>query len=101
MDGGEDLSIKNTINSIVSRQRRLNLNLSELIEMVQEDPTIWEFSESLKEEVDKKMLITIRWLRKELPRKARPSKKQGSLRLTKSTPCCNWKTRPSKKCYTR
>lgn len=54
MDGGEDLSIKNTINSIVSRQRRLNLNLSELIEMVQEDPTIWEFSESLKEEVDKK-----------------------------------------------
>ena len=34
MDGGEDLSIKNTINSIVSRQRRLNLNLSELIEMV-------------------------------------------------------------------
>ena len=54
MDGGEDLSIKNTINSIVSRQRRLNLNLSELIEMIQKDPAIWEFSQLLKEEVDKK-----------------------------------------------
>lgn len=36
----------------------------------------------------KKMLITIRWLRKELLRKTRPSKKQGIIRLTKSTPCC-------------
>lgn len=54
MDCGEDLSLKNTINSIVSRQRRLNLNLSELVETVQEDPTIWECSEALKEEMDKK-----------------------------------------------
>jgi hypothetical protein len=54
MDSGESLSIKNTINTIVTKQRRLNLNLSELIEMVQEEPSMWAFSEALKEEIDTK-----------------------------------------------
>ena len=54
MDDGEDLSIKNTINSIASIQRRLCLDLSELIEITQKDHNIWEFSESIKEGIDKK-----------------------------------------------
>ena len=37
IDASEDLSIKNLINSIVSRQKIPNLYLSELIEMVQDD----------------------------------------------------------------
>lgn len=45
---------KNTINSIASRQRRLDLNLSGIIELVKEDLIIWKFSESLKGEMDNK-----------------------------------------------
>lgn len=54
MDSGESLSVKNTINTIATKQRRLNLNLSELVEMVQEEPSMWAFSEALKEEIDTK-----------------------------------------------
>lgn len=48
IDGYKDLSLKNIINSIASRQRRLDLNISDFNEIVHEDPIIWEFSELLK-----------------------------------------------------
>ena len=83
MDGGEDLSIKNTINSIVSRQRRLNLNLSELIEMVKQDPAIWEFSQLLKEEVDKKDAYYNSLVEKRAAKKGKAKQEAGEPEIDK------------------
>ena len=52
--GGQDLSLKDFIYSIVNKQMCLDLNLSELIEMVKGDQTIWKFNESSKQEKGKK-----------------------------------------------
>ena len=54
MDCGKDQRLTNTFNSIKSIQNRLNPNLSGLIELIKEDPIIWEFSESLKGEMNTK-----------------------------------------------
>lgn len=83
MDSGESLSVKNTINTIVTKQRRLNLNLSELVEMVQEEPSIWNFSEALKEELDSKDAAYNSLVEKRAAKKGKAKQEAGEPEIDK------------------